>query len=199
LEKSVSNKSVTFLDAGGYDGRLTFLAFKHLTRKGFKVFAVVLDLSLDAGKRINKNLNYVCGDINNLPFKLESFDIVCSYSVFEHLHTPQVASKELASVSKGPCVIQIPNMKYFVELHTKAPLLYMFPHFARKRIIQITGVPYLLNFNVHPASLTFYFQQAAFSLITVSQIYHAKWTKLLRTPQGDILQFERMNPARKNI
>lgn len=186
--------SIRLLDAGGYDGALADICRKNLAGQGLNVFAVVLDFSVQAlnrGHRVYRDLNFVCADFNHMPFKAGSFDLVCSISVFEHLSAPEKAVGEIAFVSRGSCIIQIPNMQYFVEPHTKTPFLFLLPDFAKKKVGQLTGVPYLLNFSVCPASLTRNFQQAAFGLTKYFEVYHAGWTRLLRFPQGYLMRFER--------
>ncbi len=65
------------LDLGSGDGILNeFL--------GENVDVVSFDLSFNL-LRENSNKNKVCGSILNLPFKDESFDFVCSFTVFQDL------------------------------------------------------------------------------------------------------------------
>ena len=199
LESTANQKSLKMLDVGGSDGSLASLSYESLASIGFNVFVVVLDLSSKAlrdGKTVHSVLNYICGDVTHLPFNPNAFDIVCSYSVFEHLDKPKDAAKEMARVSKGLCVVQIPNMRFFIEPHTKTPFLFLFPSLVRTKIVQITGIPYFLNFNVTPANLIRWFKQAKFDLTDNLDIYHTAWTRLFRTPQGYLYAFSHINMGR---
>jgi 2-polyprenyl-3-methyl-5-hydroxy-6-metoxy-1,4-benzoquinol methylase len=194
LKEKVNQKSLNLLDAGGSDGYLAYLISKRLVAANFSIFAVVLDSPLSflkVGRKKHKTLNFVCGDVNHLPFRPSIFDTVCSFSVFEHLNQPQAAVKEMTYVSKGLCVVQIPNMHYFIEPHTKVPFLYLFPTLVREKIERITQSPYFLNFNVLPVNLTDWFSRLNFSLVDFSEVYYAKWTMLFRVPQGYLNVFMR--------
>jgi len=189
------------LDVGGYDGRLTHKSCEKLTNMGFNVNAIILDLdskALHSGKRQHKSFDYVCADANHLPFQDCVFDLVSAYSFFEHLDDPQIAINEIALVSKGDCIVQIPNMHYFIEPHTKFPLLFIFPTFAKKKIAETLGVSGTLNFKVLPVTLTVWFKQASFDLIGASKIYHAKWSRLFGLPQGYLLNYESAKITCKN-
>jgi SAM-dependent methyltransferase len=102
------------LDLGCSWGRWTLAAAK----RGFEV--VGLDPSLGAlmaARRVSAALGtrsrYVCGDARFLPFRDESFDVIFSYSVLQHLSEPdvEVVLREVARVLRpgGVSLIQMPN------------------------------------------------------------------------------------------
>jgi 2-polyprenyl-3-methyl-5-hydroxy-6-metoxy-1,4-benzoquinol methylase len=194
LKSKANEKPLNLLDVGGSDGYLARQIYKKIAAAKFNVFVIVLDSSISfirSGKKKQRSLNFVCADVNHLPFKPDTFDMVSSFSVFEHLILPQAAVKEMVFVSRGLCVVQIPNMHYFVEPHTKAPLLYLLPRVIRAKIVQVTSIPFHLNFDVIPENLTGWFGQANYDLIDFLEIYHAKWTRLFRMPQGYLYAFNR--------
>ena len=108
---------------------------------------VCLDLSvkhLDECRRYissksDKNIFFLRGDVQLLPFRYECFDLVSGFSLIEHVHDRQEMLRELLAVLKngGELVLQFPNKYFFVELHTGllAPFLipsYIKPWFFRK-------------------------------------------------------------------
>ena len=73
-----------------------------------------IDVSLTAIRKAGakyKNINFVSGNIEKLPFPAASFDLVYSAFVFEHLDTPEVVIKEAVRVLKpgGNLLIIAPN------------------------------------------------------------------------------------------
>jgi len=191
--------SIRILDVGGSDGSLAKLSYRTLGCVGYEAFVVVLDKNsaeLRRGKKLHEFLEYVCGDANHLPFKPRVFDVVCSYSLLEHLKLPWRAVEEMASASEGLCIMQIPNLRYFIEPHTKTPLLFLFPHIVRERIVQITVPDIHLEFSVSYANLTRRFKHAGFVTVSCLRVHHAKWTKVLKIPQGFLLSFQRVHQFR---
>jgi 2-polyprenyl-3-methyl-5-hydroxy-6-metoxy-1,4-benzoquinol methylase len=102
------------VDVGCSWGRWSIAA----ARAGF--FPVGLDVHIDAlaaAKRVSRQLGaetaQVCGDIEALPFRSESVDVVFSYSVLQHIDRAKVMRffGEAARVLKpgGLCLVQLPN------------------------------------------------------------------------------------------
>ncbi len=108
------SKGATFLDIGCSWGRWCISA----QRSGYAPTGIDPSLgAVMAAKRVAKGaglpIDYVVGDARYLPFKENSFDVVFSYSVLQHLsheHVEKVLS-EIGRVLKpgGRCVIQMPN------------------------------------------------------------------------------------------
>jgi SAM-dependent methyltransferase len=60
----------------------------------------------------------VCSDLNNLPYRNESFDFISALDVLEHVKDDQVAVSEMGRILKnsGIAVITVPHrMKYFTN------------------------------------------------------------------------------------
>lgn len=75
-----------------------------------------VDISEDAltiAKIQNPNNRFFRGDIYNLPFQRDDFDIVMSMEVLEHLDIPEKAIYEIKRVSKMYCIFSVPNEPYF--------------------------------------------------------------------------------------
>lgn len=106
--KTSHKKKGVVLDAGAGKSLLPFW----LARNGFQVVAFDLDNgtfypqgTLNAwyaqqNKRIDTNVSFIKGDVQQLQFSDEMFDTVCSMSVLEHVTDPVGSLKELWRVLK---------------------------------------------------------------------------------------------------
>lgn len=75
-----------------------------------------IDYSLDAiklGKQVHPHLNIKRGDIYNLVYKDNSFDLVICMEVLEHLENPARALKEIERVSSKYVLLTVPNEPWF--------------------------------------------------------------------------------------
>ena len=92
-----------------------------------------LVIALDVAGRLleeeikNSYVERICADAHNLPLREGSVDCVLSISLLEHLENPEKCMKELYRVLRhdGTAIIQLPNLQYLFEPHTKWPLLYL--------------------------------------------------------------------------
>jgi len=102
------------VDVGSSWGRWSVAA----ARAGY--FPVGLDVHIDAlaaAQRVSRQLGvetaHVCGDVEVLPFRSGSVDVVFSYSVLQHIDRAKVMRffAEAARVLKpgGVCLVQLPN------------------------------------------------------------------------------------------
>ncbi len=117
-DEMASSKKLKALDAGGGAG---FFGL-HLASFGHEV--TISDLTTDALKvaRIRGkendlgNVSVAVGDVENLPFSDESFDLVLCIFVFSHLNNPDKAISELKRVlrSKGRLVVSFENRYWHV-------------------------------------------------------------------------------------
>ena len=75
-----------------------------------------IDYSKEAillGKKTYPNLHVLQGDIYDLKYKDNSFDLVICSEVLEHLENPQKALRELIRVSKKYILVSVPNEPWF--------------------------------------------------------------------------------------
>lgn len=76
-----------------------------------------IDFSKDAvriGKKQYPHLNLRVGDIYNLPFKENSFDLVICTEVLEHLENPVQAISELKRVTSKYILFTVPNEPWWM-------------------------------------------------------------------------------------
>jgi ubiquinone/menaquinone biosynthesis C-methylase UbiE len=83
-----------------------------------------LVIALDIEKRLLReieNIEKVCADAHHLPLRDGSVDYVLCLSLLEHLENPAKCVEELYRVLKygGTAIIQLPNLQYPFEPHTK--------------------------------------------------------------------------------
>jgi|APSaa5957512622_1039677.scaffolds.fasta_scaffold03649_6 ubiquinone/menaquinone biosynthesis C-methylase UbiE len=69
--------------------------------------------AVDLGKKTYPHLKLKQGDIYQLPYENNSFDLVLCSEVLEHLEYPEKAMKEIYRVTKKYCVITVPNEPFF--------------------------------------------------------------------------------------
>ncbi len=71
------------------------------------------DTAIALGKKLYPKVNIKKGDIYDLPYKSNSFDLVICTEVLEHLENPKKAYKELLRVSKKYVLLSVPNEPFF--------------------------------------------------------------------------------------
>ena len=98
------------LDLGAGNG----LSSKMLNEYGYDVIGTDISYFFlsDSAKFQNENLNYCVCDVLDLPFINESFDVVCSNELIEHVTDAQKSLLEMIRVLKkgGILVIMGPNL-----------------------------------------------------------------------------------------
>lgn len=102
----------TMLDAGCGEGFVADAFLKampdvHIT--GFDV----LDDSVKLAQLRNPRASFAVGDIYNIAFADDSFDVVYCFEVLEHLHEPDRALSELARVASKHVVLSVPHEPFF--------------------------------------------------------------------------------------
>ena len=102
----------TVLDVGAGEG---FTLQNLYTRKIGKRLEGIeyMDEAISLAKKIHPHLNIKKGNIYNLQYQDNSFDVVVCTEVLEHLEDPEKALKELKRVSKKYLILSVPNEPYF--------------------------------------------------------------------------------------
>jgi len=115
------------LDIGIAEGEISKLISNML-----KVNIIGLDVNKNVLKKAPALLERIVADAHFLPFRDASFDLVLIISTLEHLSKPNLCIKEVNRIlqMKGVCILQLPNLQWFLEPHTKWPLMHMMPSFV---------------------------------------------------------------------
>jgi ubiquinone/menaquinone biosynthesis C-methylase UbiE len=164
-----AKKNTVVVDVGSGNGALS----KAFTSKGAEVVSIEINPMLL--KRNPQLKNRVCCDAQNLPFQENSVDLVIVISLLEHLHNPTQAISEFNRALKktGELIIQLPNMQFLIEPHTKAPLLFLMP-LVVKNVLWEKMDNYYTNFKLSRKAL---FQiLKPFFIITEEVKIHHKFT-----------------------
>jgi ubiquinone/menaquinone biosynthesis C-methylase UbiE len=93
---------------------------------------VGLDADFQSLKSHRTIARKVCGSVTTLPFTTESFDLVSSNMVFEHLDDPERQLKEIARVLRpnGLLVFHTPNVRGYPTV-----LARLVPEFVKKKLV----------------------------------------------------------------
>ncbi|MBS3174856.1 class I SAM-dependent methyltransferase [Candidatus Woesearchaeota archaeon] len=127
-----------YLDLGcgkGYNTR----AFKDIAKRFIGLEPIKQDLK--EAKRNNPEGQFYNGNATYISFENETFDVISSFSVLEHISELDKALDEInrVLVKGGVIILQQPNKFFFVELHTYLPLLYVIPIKLRRKILLRLG------------------------------------------------------------
>ncbi|MBD3626553.1 methyltransferase domain-containing protein [Cyclobacterium sp.] len=124
LETFEGQEKIKILDVGGTENFWTNHNFILPERVSITL------LNLEKEKTSLKNVSSLSGNATDLSqFKDNSFDLVFSNSVIEHLHTyenQEKMAREILRVGKNHFV-QTPNKYFFLEPHYALPLFQFFP------------------------------------------------------------------------
>jgi ubiquinone/menaquinone biosynthesis C-methylase UbiE len=112
--------------------------------------------SLDTGMQLFKNesngniIKWIKGDITSMPFKNDSFDIVYSMRVFQHLNSPSNAASEMIRVLK-------PGGKFLILVQNKLCPLNL-NYYSRKYTPREVKSFFsdLTNIEIHYSSIDFF-------------------------------------------
>lgn len=90
---------------------------------------------------------FIAGDAQALPLKSSTADFVSMISAIEHFPSPQKALYEAMWILRpgGELIIQAPNPRFPIDLHTGLPNPFFIPRFARKAFLKTLGYSNWLN------------------------------------------------------
>ena len=100
------------LDVGCGEG----VVIRDILQQNSELCITGLDISrdnLNVAEELNPTARFVLGDVYELPFENDSFDLVICTEVLEHLKDPERAVAELKRVSKKYCIISVPHEPFF--------------------------------------------------------------------------------------
>jgi ubiquinone/menaquinone biosynthesis C-methylase UbiE len=99
------NKKIKIVEIGCGSGYL----LKKIALSGFNIIGCDI---VDPGLK-KQGFNFVRGDIENLPFKDNEFDIVICNHTLEHIINVQKAVDEIKRIAKSKIIITVPCQKYY--------------------------------------------------------------------------------------
>jgi len=102
----------TLLDAGCGEGFVAGIFLKAMPSLELTGFDVLED-SVKLAQLRNPRGTFAVGDIYNIAFPDNHFDVVCCFEVMEHLHEPDRALAELARVARRAVVMSVPHEPFF--------------------------------------------------------------------------------------
>ena len=114
-ENDIKHKTVLLAGTGG-GGDILWL--KQLSPKKLICLDYSSSLHNIKEKFNDPNIDYVVGDICNMPFKSESFDIIISQGVIQHTRSPEKAFASQIRTLKKNGILSIGNL-YSNNLHNK--------------------------------------------------------------------------------
>ncbi len=102
----------SILDVGAGEGFT--LARLHLEKIGKRLEGIEYSKeAIKLGKKLHPEFLIKHGNIYQLPYKNNSFDLVISTEVLEHLDSPRKGLQELIRVSKKYVLVSVPNEPWF--------------------------------------------------------------------------------------
>lgn len=109
IEKMMDiNKNALLLDVGCGEGVLMIDAAKKFRRAvGLEMAKSKIEKAAESLKF--KNVDFVIGDAEKLPFKSNVFGAAICAEVLEHLPNPEKALEEISRVTKGQVVVSVPT------------------------------------------------------------------------------------------
>jgi len=172
--KNYIGNTRTILDAGCGSGEFA--------RKLAKNTIVALDIQKQLLKEIKgESIHKICADVQYLPLRENSIDYVLSLSLIEHLKEPEKHIKEIHRVlkRKGIFIIQIPNLQYIFEPHSKWPFLFLFPRRIQLIIFKTLNYPLFVNMKVNIKKTLLLLQEEKFKIREIKKVYHLTIMELL--------------------
>ena len=120
-----------------------------------------------------------------LPFKNGSIDVVVAISLVEHMPDQAGFLREVARVLKrgGRAILQIPELRYPIEPHTKWPFLYLWSSAFQSKVLAATGYDDL-DLSTSAARVIQLGSESGLQVEQTIPIWHFRLAKLIRRPMG---------------
>jgi ubiquinone/menaquinone biosynthesis C-methylase UbiE len=112
LEQTKELKPESILDVGAGEGFTLEMFRKQNVGKRLEGIEY-MDDALKLAKKFHPEVTIKKGNIYELPYKANSFDLVICTEVLEHLDDPKAALLELKRVAKKYLIISVPNEPIF--------------------------------------------------------------------------------------
>jgi ubiquinone/menaquinone biosynthesis C-methylase UbiE len=122
-----------------------FLEFAY---PNLNITAVGLGEETEVWKKLYPKVPYIKGCALNLPFENNSFDVVYSHAVIEHVGNFENQTrmiKEAIRVARKSVWITTPNRWHPLEFHTILPLIHWLPKKIHRQLLSKLGREYFSN------------------------------------------------------
>jgi SAM-dependent methyltransferase len=127
---------VLCLDLGCSNGAFT----KQLSRVCDEVIGLDIRYSHDWAMNNQANVDFIVADARRIPLRQGSMNFIIALSLLEHVPRWSKVIEEVSRIlDKGLIIIQLPNLYFIIEPHTKFPLLAYLPKSIRHRATQINN------------------------------------------------------------
>jgi len=141
------NVTGSFLDVGAGSGSVS----KHFLSRFGDI--LLLDMSKTELKKARLALPsafLICADARKIPFKDASFNQVNVFSLIEHINQPETLLREISRVLKldGLLLLQFPNSRSLLELHTGIILPALVPRLIKDKILHDAFPRLYVNWNI---------------------------------------------------
>jgi len=126
-----------------------------------------------------------------LPFRSRSVDVILAISVIEHVANQSAFFGEIARVLRpgGSLVLQVPELRFPIEPHTKWPLLHIWNPSLQTRILAATGYKDL-NLSTSLPSIGAFAERAGFQTRRVIPVWHFRLARIFHVPMGYFIAFK---------
>lgn len=142
----------TILDVGA-SGNPAFVTSNYLefSYPMLNITALGLEEETENWKIMYPSIKYIKGNALNLPFDTNSFDIVYSHAVIEHVGNfcNQVSMiSECMRVARRAIWITTPNRWHPIEFHTIIPFIHWLPKKMHRALLKKIGYDYFSSENI---------------------------------------------------
>lgn len=117
-------------------------------KKNFVIFLDIDEERLERITGLTDNTMKLRANAHKPPLPTNSVDVVLAMSALEHFSNFKKVMKEVKRIltPAGHFIVQLPNLLYFLEPHTKFPLLFMLPKRLKRVVTRAISYGYI-NFD----------------------------------------------------
>jgi ubiquinone/menaquinone biosynthesis C-methylase UbiE len=190
------------LDTGCGNG----LVVRHISEALPEAFSIGLDsyrwnidYEMPESPVRSEAVQFCCADAHYLPFDTASIDAVVSLSLIEHLTNPEKYVGEIRRVLRpgGVVILQVPNLQYPIEPHSKVPFLCLMPRRLQSRILNIHDPSVNMRMTIkHILNL---FRHHKFGEKNRIAVYHLALLRILPIAPSYLFVFERNRRSRSEL
>ena len=114
----ISSKKREYFRGGCGIGSICYYLSKKTNAKIIGIDTSIEALRISRSKTINENIQFIRADVNKLPFKTNSFDLIISLGVIEYLNNPKIAVKEMERTLKKNGILFVSTPNAYCYPHT---------------------------------------------------------------------------------